>query len=101
MIFERLTSETEHNLIHAMYKCALDKSFYSLNEIPPCGTIQDACCIIQTNNSLEELYSDLIAIMKSYYLCSSCEIYLMVIYIQVNKFIFSSPHQMDNFLLIQ
>ena len=73
MIFERLTSQAEHNLIHAMYKCALDKSFYSLNEIPPCGTIQDACYIIQTNNSLEELNSDLIAAMRSYYLCSSCE----------------------------
>ena len=73
MIFERLTSKTKHNLIHAMYKCALDKSFYSLNEIPPCGTIQDACYIIQTNNSLEELNSDLIATMKSYYLCSACE----------------------------
>jgi hypothetical protein len=73
MIFERLTSQTEHNLVHAIYKCALDKPFHSSNDILPCGTVQDACSIIQTNNTLQELNNVLSATMKTYYSCISCQ----------------------------
>lgn len=73
MIFERLAGETEHNFVHAIYQCALDKSPMAHDNIPLCETLQDACSIIQTSNTLYELNDVLIGRVNSYYLCNLCQ----------------------------
>jgi hypothetical protein len=73
IIFERLSGETEHNLVHAIYQCALDKSLMAFDDIPLCETLQDACSMIQTNDKLEVLNDVLIGRVRSYYLCSLCQ----------------------------
>jgi hypothetical protein len=72
LIFERVNTHIKFNLIHAIFKCSLDTSPTSLISIPLCTTLQDACSIIQTNHELKQLRDILVANIKSYFHCNSC-----------------------------
>lgn len=73
MIFDRLTNQTEHNFISAFYQCVLNKSPPSLDNIPSCATLQEACSTIQKFSTLKELNDNLVAVVQSFHLSKSCQ----------------------------
>ena len=60
------------DFVQAIIKCSIDDHRFSLDNIPPCSTLQQACSIIESNNALNELNNALCASMKSYHSCHSC-----------------------------
>lgn len=72
LIFERIRNEIKLNFVYAIIQCSLDTFPILLDDVPSCSTFQEACRLIETNHALDELSSVLIAKIKTFFYCSSC-----------------------------
>jgi hypothetical protein len=72
LVFERVHDQIKLNLIYAIIRCSLDAFPILFDSIPSCSTLQEACSIIETNHALNELSNILVAKIKTYFYCPSC-----------------------------
>jgi hypothetical protein len=59
-------------MIHAIARCSFITSSFKLPDVPISITLHEACSIIESHPSLNELKDMLISEIKTYFYCPSC-----------------------------